>query len=190
MRGRRLRDVEDIGHGQTRITAEDGATMITDSTVYIAIQDRAFRESLREAVDPVAREGIDYVDIGREGDRERITAGDLPAFDVPESGEVLRETTREAFLQLLSVSFQPGNKWRFTEGDAPYWASMTDSKFAQRVQRHEVEFGTGDILRATVNTKQTRSGTSLGVEHTVIEVHEIVKQGRQVELPFGDNDKK
>lgn len=188
LRGRRVRETTDLEDGQTRITASDGGVILVDSVVYIAVQDRTFRESLRDAVQPVANEGIDSIEIGRTNDRERVTDADLPAFDVPEDGEVLREDTREAFLQLLNVSFQPGKKWRFTEGDSPYWAAMEDKAFATRVENHQVEFGTGDILRATVTTRQMRSGTKLKSEHTVIHVNDVLKQGRQVELPFEGRD--
>lgn len=188
LHGRTLGRVTDLGDGQTRLTDSNGDSIVIDSPVYIAIQDRTFRESMRDVVAPVSQEGIDFVEIGQGVDRERVTAEDLPAFEVPSDGEVLRETSREAFLQLINVSFQPNTKWRFTEGDAPFWAAMTDRAFALRVQNHEVEFGKGDILRATLETTQTRSGTNLRVEHAVSAVHEILKQGRQVELPFDDND--
>lgn len=187
LRGRTVRDVADLDNGQTRITATDGSTIITNSTVYVAVQDRAFRESMRDAVASVANDGIDYVEIGRDGGRERVTKADLPAFDVPESGEVLSETTREAFLQLLTVNFQPGNKWRFTEGGSPYWAAVRDEAFARRVANHEVEFGKGDILRAEVQTRQLREGTKLSAENVVVKVLDVQKQGRQVPLPF-DSD--
>lgn len=125
---------------------------------------------------------------GHRGNRERVTAADFPAFEVPEGNEVvLTETSRNAFLQIVSVSFQPDTKWKFTEGAAPYWAAMQDREFAGRVERHAVEFGKGDILSATVLTKQSRTGTALRVENTVIKVHDVLKQGRQVELEF-END--
>jgi len=184
LKGRTIREEVDLGDGQTRITAMDGATIVIDSSVYVAIQDRTFRESMRDAVAPVGREGIDFVEIGQGDDQERVTKQDLPAFDVPESGEVLGETTREAFLQLLTVNFQPGSKWRFTEGGAPYWASVRDENFARRVANHEIEFGKGDILRAEVHTRQLREGTKLSAENVVIKVLDVQKQGRQVPLPF------
>lgn len=189
LRGRKLREASGVKPGQTQITAQDGSTIIVDSSVYIAVQDRTFRESMRDAVEPVAQDGIDFIQIGRGDIRERVTAADLPAFEVPAGAEVvLSETPREAFLQISSVSFQPGTKWKFTEGAAPYWAAMRDREFAGRVERREVEFGKGDILRATVLTKQSRSGAALRVENTVIKVHEILKQAKQVEFQFGDDD--
>ena len=188
LRHRCVRAITAINDGQTRITGTDGAVIIVDSTVYVAVQDRKFRESMRDAVAPVGREDIDSVEIGRGDDRERVTSEDLPAFDVPESSEVLTEQTREAFLQLLTITFQQGNKWRFTEGDAHYWAAMEDTQFARKVENHEVEFGKGDILRATVRTQQTRSNSKLHVDHAVIKAHDVEKRAREIPLPFAEAD--
>lgn len=188
LRGRKVQNVTDLGDGQTKLTDSNGQTIVVESSVYLVIQDRRFRESLREAVEPAALEGIDFVSIGREDDREIVTADDLPAFEVPDSGELLTESTRVAFLQLLNVSFQPGTKWRFTEGEAPYWAAMEDRYFAEAVERHEFEFGQGDILQATVYTRQLRQGSKLRVEHTVTKVHDVLKSAQQVELPFAETD--
>ena len=81
-------------------------------------------------------------------------------------------------------SFKGDNKWRFSDGGSPFYASILHEEFLDRVLQSEESFTAGDILRVHIKKKQWLSGETMKSEYEITEVHEHQKAGVQLKLPF------
>jgi len=86
-------------------------------------------------------------------------------------------------LQIVSLSFKPGHKWRFTDGENTFTASIEDEKFLQEVANHEHAFAKGDTFICEVRIRQYKTPSGmLKVERTIIKVKEHIEAPRQLKL--------
>ena len=110
----------------------------------------------------------------------RVERADLTGFDLPPAGEeVLVDDTRVVALRPISVVFAEGNKWRVSDGDATFWASIHDAQFSRRVEAGQEAFTKSDIMRAKVWTRQWRdSDGELRTERQIVEVIDHVRGTR------------
>jgi hypothetical protein len=54
--------------------------------------------------------------------------------------ETLEDSEREMFLQIDSLSFKEGNKWRVTDGGEPFYAVIEDMDFLNQIAKGDVLF--------------------------------------------------
>jgi hypothetical protein len=184
---RRIRQQEQLADGTVRITFDDGQSITIPRDSLRLAADKPFREAARQVVAPVAREGVEVVifSSAREGSVE-VTKPDLPGFEVPGIEEQpLADQEREVALRPVNVAFTEGNKWRVSDGESTFFATVTDLQFLNRVETAQEVFAKSDILRARLRTRQWRtSDGDLRTEHQILEVLEHVAGPRQVPLPF------
>jgi len=183
--GRKIAKREPLDGGQTRITTTDGNTTIIDNSVILLVQDREFREKLSGVVKPLEAEGVDELSFAQDGTiTERIAKSDAAAFQVPpDQDEVLSNDVRITNLRPLAVSFD-GNKWRVTEGGSAFFAALADSSFTDKINKSEISFSAGDIIKVELRTRQVRRGADLSSEYTIERVIEVIPGARQIPLPF------
>ena len=170
-----------------RITFADGTVLEILESAYRLAQDAEVRRQLRNVVEPLAKPGIESLDLRSGQNEARVVRDDLPSFDLSTNGEeLLSDTTRPAALTLASVAFTEGNKWRLSDGETTFYATVEDNGFLDRVARNEESFARSDILRTQLRTRQWRTDRGLRTEHTVVAVDEHIKGPREVPLPFED----
>ena len=140
------------------------------------------RRSVNRLTKPLDRPGIDRVEIS-EGQRmvESISKEERPYYypvDIVDDHLVQttssQTSTRVAELEIVSPVFKPNNKWRLTDGNATYNVKMADDDFLRKVERHQVTFGSGDILKVLLQQTTERTPTGLKTSYTVLEVIENI----------------
>jgi hypothetical protein len=116
-----------------------------------------------------------------------VTKSDVSSFEIPTSpDEPISDVEREVALKLASVAFVSGNKWRLTDGESTFHATIADPDFLGKVDRGEEQFSRTDILRVRLHTQQWRTDAGLRTEQTVMKVLEHIHGPREVPLPFGE----
>lgn len=167
--------------------AVGNTTYNVDGDVYNVYVDGGVRDALHRTVRPLERPGIDRFEVhrGHEEPTAVVTKEEVNFLQPPEGkqeGDVLHEGTRQAALQLVTVAFEGGLKWRFSEGEAKFHAAVADADFVARVERGE-PFRAGDILRVLLRTRSIRTPEgSLKVEHTILEVTEHIPRPHQLQI--------
>lgn len=116
---------EKLESGQTKITLDNGETVImgdSDLQVYRSVE---FRTQIRQAVTPLEKEGIDSIEFSSEKiEKLKITKSDVKSFDVPNiKDEEMPSSTSIIYVQLLNVAFEHG-KWRFFDGSSKFFATI------------------------------------------------------------------
>ncbi|MGH9397966.1 MAG: hypothetical protein ACRD18_14085 [Terriglobia bacterium] len=158
--------------GTVTITLEDQEITVSKHVFDLA-EDANSRRALATMASPVTRDGIDHLDISSEGDRaERISEEDLPSLN-PElgEGETLLDNTREAILEIVSLSFKPEHKWRFTDGGSRLTARIQDYRFMRAINKGDESFSKGDKILVRLRTRTfTNDSGELKSEYFVTEV--------------------
>lgn len=87
---RRVSGQEALPNGETRISFEDGTTLVTQSPVVVIATDPTVRAGMKKTVAPLAREGIDRfrIDSAQDDEVVVIESNVLPAFEPPIAQEV------------------------------------------------------------------------------------------------------
>jgi hypothetical protein len=190
LRGRSIVNQEEPSPGKTRVTLDDGTSIETDSSVFVLVQRESTRRQAREVLAPLQRDGIDDLKIEVPASQEVVTLDpeDVQTIEGGLEDTPLVDDEREMAVTIVSVVFEPGNKWRLNDGARTFWANMLDREFVQRVQASHEAFRKGDILICRVRVQQWQTETGLRAEHDVTRVVEHIRGARDVPLPFENGD--
>lgn len=183
LKGRKPDKVEVKG-GETHIHIGDTYFVTNPQAVALA-ENLQVREQARNLVAVLNQDGIEQITTKRSP-KEKLTIkkDEAKFFDVPDiEEETLDEGDREMFLQIDSLSFKEGNKWRMTDGGEPFYAVLEDVEFLNRIAKGEVSFSKNDYLHCLVHERQLRNEKGqLKKERTIIRVIEHRPGQRQLKL--------
>ena len=186
LHGRRVVRQETIEPGTIRLHLDDTSYLdVPDSTLAL-FRSLAVRKSVKEIVTPLQTERVEEVRITAGPDTEPmvITEADVPAYDLPESTrDALADYTGVEALTLASVAFTEGNKWRVSDGNATFYATMADQDFLARIEDGEA-FRKNDILRCQVRREQWQDDNGLHTDCTILQVIDHIPAARPLQLPF------
>lgn len=192
LRGRGVTRIEPLENGVVRLFVND-QHLDTEERVLKLVQDYKLRKALEGVItEPLEREGITSVSVVENKSKhvsvhiERLESGYFKA-PAPED-ETLSEDTYVANLQVLTLAFQDGNKWRFTEGGGnTFYATVTDDEFLKRVQLNQEQFSKDDIIRASVRRIQRITKEGLKADYEVLKVmeHRSATAKVQLTMSFG-----
>src|SRR5690606_35712638 len=99
--------------------SETVETLEVDLATAKLYQTKTVRQSLAKVVAPLCQPGIDYFAAGRDGKAEIVVRKeDAGAFTkLGDDAEIVSDTVTEgALVQIDSVVFKDGNKWRISDG--------------------------------------------------------------------------
>jgi hypothetical protein len=182
---------------QDSVRIEDNSvTIIQDIHVEAKTAQLYMNDAIRERIDrvvrPLAKEGIDTLEV-RKGKEliERIQKSEVPerVYESSREGrtaEVLSDT-REALLKVIKVNFaEKKGRWTFSDGTAQFGADVNDAAFQWKLDNREIGFYKGDVLRVMLKTIQTAqpSGT-FKTKYSIEQVleHRPLPTQRQLEHP-------
>jgi hypothetical protein len=196
IRNRKINQV-DQRPNVTVIILEDGTRIEVPagSPALRLIVDAEYRQALHGMVEPLRGDrGVDQVTLSTDDHAETVTTLDLPAFDLPPAREEdLGQQDTTVVLRPVSVAFTEGNKWRFNDGEATFFATIEDPNFLAAVNLGTERFAKNDMLRVQLRTSQTRDASGLHVERSVIHVLDHIPGAVQLDLfaqdpePQGDS---
>ena len=192
IRGRRIESITSDEDDKAKITMEDGEIIETTKGTIKVLLDVDCRVSVEEVMKPLQEDGIESVELRKPDDAEdkeplvRIPKADAAVFKAPpaeDSDESPIEREAESLVSIVSINFQNG-KWRFSDGSAVFWAAMEDEAFNRKVEKGEISFTNGDMLRVKLRIRQFVKDGKLASEYMVIKVLEQRKAPKQIKLDF------
>jgi hypothetical protein len=89
-----------------------------------------------------------------------IEKSDVPANEPPDSDESLLEQEIPLVLEIVSLSFKPGIRWRLSNGERVFTAAMDDDAFFDCVKSGDESLRNGDVLRCRVRGSFSRGATA------------------------------
>lgn len=198
IRGRAIRRIEPIDGGRVRFFVDEESIEVEDR-VYKLLQDYKLRRALQGVIaEPLEREGIESVAAvnKKANDVQDVTflieRDQARFFIAPDpQEEQLASDEYTATLQVLTLAFQDGNKWRFTEGGGnTFYATILDDDFLQRIRSNE-QFARDDIIRARVRRTQRLTKDGLKADYEIAEVleHRSATPKVQLKMDFDNGSK-
>lgn len=194
LRGRGVKRIEPIGDGVVRLFVDEEHLDIEERVLQL-LQDYRLRRALEGVItDPLSKDGIDTVAVVDQHANQvvvSISRTQAPYFKAPNpEEETLQADEYVATLQVLTLAFQDGNKWRFTEGGGnTYFAVVLDEAFLRRVHLNQEQFAKDDIIKARIRRTQRIGKDGLKAEYEVLEVleHRSASPKVQLRMDFGGN---
>lgn len=163
---------------------EDGTAITIHAQAYELYLNVSARQHARDVVEPLRRDGVDVLEFRRDKETTlQVTQGDVDSFEVPDTAEALLEDERELIVAIAAVTFVEGNKWRLSDGNSTFFATIEDREFLDRVEQGE-PFRKGDMLRVVMRITQTRDAEGLHSDYLVTRVLEHIP--REVQLRLDD----
>ena len=178
----------DAHPGHVILTLDDQSSLEIPADTVTLYKSVEAREKAKRVVEPLNREGIDQVKFAGKPDTDGVILeeGDLPAYDVPEidSDRPLLDQERELVVEIASVAFTEGNKWRLSDGEHVFFSGIEDQVFLDGVESGAEAFRKGDMLRCRMRVVQSQRAEGLHTEYCVVEVIEHIP--RKTQLSFDD----
>lgn len=163
-------------HQTIKVTNNDGQIIqVTTETFNLVMNEKASAAVTQFVKKPLANEGVDTLEIGCEQvPIANVNKKEANYFDYVNPSDSITDNTMQMTLVIEAPVFKDGNKWRFSDGQKPFYADILDNKFLASVDRGE-QFGKGDLLRVDLQIIQKSTGTKIKTEYFIEKVHEHKK---------------
>lgn len=184
----RNRQVKSVEQGEAvdsaRIVLHDGQNITVNVNVAVLTLNQTIRQDADGVIEPLRRPGITEFRAGRGLEAEQIVRGAEADYFIPPAlpERELQDRVTEEIVEVVSPTFRDGNKWRFAQGDAPFYAAVLDKEFIRRVNRHEFTFGKGDALRVQLRSRVTQTPDGLSADREITKVLEYLPPPKQGDL--------
>lgn len=177
--------------GKSLISIEgDNNVIVVDSKVADLYQSSAIRQNIGKVISPVKQDGINAFEIRGENENgakvaKQITKEEGDFFETKEHAKDMTNVTRQSVWgKVLNVSFED-LKWKLSLGDAKIYATLDDAVFKEKMDKHEVWFEKGDMLKILLETTQViKADGDITNQYTILKVEEVRHPKQETELPF------
>ena len=188
IRGRKITKVE--MKERKAVIFIDGDHLEVESVIIDLLRNTRIRQALESAItNPLEIEGIDSFGVVESAEDTSkmfvLTKNDAQSFKAPTvEDEQLSEREYETSLQLIGLSFQDKNKWRFSDGAATFFADIADPVFLQKINSHRAVFAKDDIIHAKILERQKLTKDGIKTERSLIKITGHRSAALQLGLPI------
>lgn len=188
IKNRKITNVTKLEMGDYNLELEGGEAKIVKNTEIKLFQALSIRKNIETIIrSPLQKDGVENVIFEVDGKKETIKKEEADSFITPTvEQELLGEADVEQNLQIVNICFQEGGKWRFSDGNASFFADILDKDFLQIVQKNQVAFAKDDVLRVTMHRKQYITNGGIKTDYTIIKVLGHRSAMVQIKLPFSE----
>ena len=165
-----------------------GECFLVDNRVIDLLGNQLIQEKSKQFVSVLYHVGLEKMSILQDGEEPMtLEKKDLPSFEIYEDEPAVKENIlvdeeRTMYLNIDSLSFIQGNKWRVNAGGEPFFVDVDDVNFLKQVDKGGVAFSKNDVLYCLVRQKQFQQKGVLKIERRILKVIEHQKGSRQLEL--------
>lgn len=186
LNGRRIAKRVHLQDGNTTIVTGDGDTLSVPTEVARLVDEPLVRQPLERFTEPLRDDGVEEIRFEREkGDKDgdRITEAEAAAFTASSAGQPTSVSRFPATYQIKRLYFEPGKKWRLSNGSQTIMAAIEDEAFWRAVSASEVSFSSSDYLLCQVRMDQWLTPAGLKTEFTIERVDQHIPAPRQTGFP-------
>ncbi len=191
LRNRKIKNIENVNENKTIVQVEDEEKYESNPRVIALFSNVKIRTSIQKVItEPLTKEGISSFVIRKDNEEMIVKKEEKDFFKLSEiPDELLQDQEREVFLTVTTISFTEGHKWRFSDGNVEFYATISDGDFVNKVQQNKDGFFKDDLFKVMLREKQWISDTGIKSDYEIIKVLEHRSGAKQIKLPFGDNEK-
>lgn len=195
LRGKRPDEVKPVGTDKVELKSGDDHRIV-NITVYNMYGDTALRDGLDKLTKPLRETAVDRIAIKQDNteqtvfEREEAEIFETEPLTLEAQSTEPMEGEREAVLVVSKLSFKEGVAWTFFERGAIVNAKIKDEEFWERVHKHEVTFGEGDLLKVRLAWEIHRKHHEVKQKNTIVRVLEKLERPKQLRFDEADTDAK
>lgn len=191
LKNRRIKKIENVDDMRTVIEVEDEEKYETSPKVIALFSNVKIRTSIQKIVtEPLSREGVDTLTIKNDRQETTIKKEEKDYFNLSEiPDELLKDQVRDVYLKVLSISFVERHKWKFSDGNVEFFATITDEDFIKKVQESKDGFYKDDLFQVRLREKQWISDTGIKSDYEIEKIIDHRSGAKQIKLPFEENEK-
>ncbi len=176
LRGEAPTKIEHRDDRSVNVTNNNGTVVTVNiESLQLTLDEKAAKAAEKFIGDALSKPGVNQIEISSDGKEvTRATKGDAQYFHPIEASE---ETVTEQTVRMGLVIEEPcfkdgtGHRWTMWDGETSLQFAMHDEDFVARVDAGE-RFGKGDILICEVRITQTKAGSKLKIQRTILKVHD------------------
>jgi hypothetical protein len=186
VKNRPIKSITRIETDDFKIELESGEVRIAKKTEIDLFGQLSIRKNLETIIrTPLKKEGVERVIFTTDGMTEEVSRDQSDYFEAPVvSEEPLDELEMEQSLQIVSISFQDGGKWRFSDGNSTFYADILDEEFTEKVHKNQASFSKDDVLKVRLKRKQSLLSGSIRTDYTILKVIDHRSAAITIKLPF------
>lgn len=187
IKGRDIETITTLEDGDYKLILKGGEARVVKKQEIELFKAFKVRKSIETIVQsPLKRQGIESVSFIDDNKKETLVTKDEADYFVspPAEEEMIDERDIEQTLQLVNISFQDGGKWRFSDGNATFYADILDSKFLAKVSHNQAAFAKDDILKVRMKRRQSVVSGAIKTDYTILEIMEHKSAAVTIKLPF------
>ncbi len=134
------------------------------------------KKAFYKALKPLEAEGIDFFQIKeKKGNEtkiiEQIAKEELQYFNQESRKQKINEDTRTVYLNIVSISFKDGNKWKFFDGEREFFATIDDNEFIYKVDNN-LPITKSDTFKVELKITQYNTEEGLKTDYSVKKILE------------------
>ena len=185
LKGRPIKTKITLEDGKVRIETGDNDIFIIPAPVARAMEDTNARQQLERFTEPLREDGIDNIRFEPKEMifKEQISAAEAEYFLAAPGAEPTSQSRFTATYQIKRLYFEPGKKWRLSNGAQTILAEIEDEQFWKLVEGADVSFSADDYLVCTVRMDQWMNATGLKTEYVVENVLQHLPAPKQGRIP-------
>jgi hypothetical protein len=192
LRGEPPQKVEhtDQSNNVTVTNVNGNVIIVQTESLSLTMDEKAGKAAAQFIGEALSKPGVNKIEIQSEGQQiVAATQEDAPFYRAIVDETPIVEKTIEVGLTIQEPSFKDGSghKWTMWDGEASLQYAMEDENFIARIDNGE-SFRKGDMLICDVKFTQTRAGSKLKIQRTILKVHDHKEGYEQVEFDLGVPD--
>lgn len=187
IRNRKIKSVKENKDSiEVTIEMQDGDVIVVKKDAFVLFRRTSVRKKVARIIEPLKTKGIDiFKIINNDQVMVEVSKERADDFAAPDVGiEVISDRTTDAIVEIVSLSFKEGNKWRVWDGNATINVTITDKDFLTRVDESRVSFKKDDLLKVTMHTVQSSTPDGLKNEYEITKIIKHIKPGED-QYPLG-----
>ncbi|WP_394687456.1 hypothetical protein [uncultured Xanthomonas sp.] len=164
----------DQSNNVTVTNVSGNVIIVQTESLHLTMDEKAGKAAAQFVGQALSKPGVDRIEIRSEGQQIAVaTQEDAPFFHAIVDETPVVEQTIQMGLTIQEPSFKDGSghKWTMWDGEASLQYAMEDDIFITRIDNGE-SFRKGDVLICDVKFTQTRSGSKLKIQRTILKVHD------------------
>lgn len=173
------------------VTNVNGNVIIVQTeSLNLTMDEKAGKAAAQFIGEALSKPGVNKIEIQSEGQKiAAATQEEAPYFHAIVDETPIVEQTIEMGLTIQEPSFKDGSghKWTMWDGEASLQYAMEDENFIARIDNGEF-FRKGDVLICDVKFTQTRAGSKLKIQRSILKVHDHKDGYEQMEFDLGVRD--
>ncbi|WP_311754710.1 hypothetical protein [Proteus terrae] len=186
-KGKPITKIIPLTDGKVKIYVDENEEIFEREVIEL-YKNISIRKSLNEIITkPLEIEGINNfaVTLDEGNTFTTVNKEESTYFSINSIDEIkLSESESEKILQIINLSFNEANKWRFSDGAHPFFADISDPDFINKMNTRELNFSKGDMLLVNLKTTQILSDSKIKSKHEITKVIKKIDPQEQIKIPL------